>query len=162
MPYPTPPQFIAFLDANPTRYKNTPLPDGYNPTQDILNELSYRADIANPDPQGTVPKPLTNGDLRALLSDDSAGRLSDTWWYNMQINLEGEEGSREDAVTQVEAAVDRNNITAAEGTLLIDEINSTIPDPDWPPTVQDDSDLMKEWDLGGMNGDFVNNSLGRV
>ena len=169
MPYPTPPQFIAFLDANPARYKNTPEPDGYNSTQDILNELADRKDIANPEPQGDVPKPLNNGDLQVLLSEDSSGRLSDTWWYNMQINLvagtdpaTGITGSREDAVTQVETAVDRNNITEAEGTLLIDEINSTILDPDWSSTVQDDSDLKKEWDLGGMSGSFVDSSLGRV
>jgi len=168
MPYPDYSIFVAFLDANPTRYKNTPEADGYNTTQDILNEITLREMMPNPEPQGEVPKPLSNADLQALLSEDSSGRLSDTWWYSMQTNLNssinldtGVVGSREDAVAQVDTSVDRNNITEAEGTALKNEINSTIPDPSWQSEVQDDADCKKEWDLGGMATSYVNDALGR-
>jgi hypothetical protein len=154
--------FIAFLDANPTRYKNTPEVDGYNSTQDILNELADRKLIANPDPQGDVPGPLTIGDLQLLLSPESLGKLSDSWWDIMRAYIAESNGSRSDAVDMVNVALSRGNITQDEATDLINAINAVIPDPSWPSEVQDNSDLRTEWDLGGMNSAFVNNSLGRV
>jgi hypothetical protein len=130
MSYPTPSIFIAFLDANPTRYKNTPEADGYNSTQDIANEITDRKMIPNPTPQGDVPKPLTITDLQALISEDSIGRLSDSWWNQMRVNLSGETsengitGTREDAVAQVNVAFERNNITERLIQLFLIQIGS--------------------------------------
>ena len=160
MPLPTPTELIAFFDANPARYKNNPLGDGYNPTDELNVELTKQEEIANPTPQGDVETPLTIADAQALISVESLGRLSDSWWDNMRIYL-SEEGSRADAVAIVNNAESRGNITPTEGTDLRNALLSTISDPNWPATVLDDCDGIKQWNQGGFTYKFTNDALGR-
>jgi hypothetical protein len=164
MPYPTNPVFIAFLDANPTRYKNTPEPDGYNSTQDILNEITLSAIIANPDPVTQVPITVTIASAQAVLSVESLGKLSDSWWdtFNQYLNNGGNSaGTRQDAYDMIANAQSRANLTETEADALRALLDTTEDDPTYSPTIQDDPDCKKEWDLGGFSSSYTDSALGR-
>lgn len=159
MAYPDYPTFIVFLDTNSGKYKNNPEPDGYNSTINIVDIITIRPEIANPEPQGTVPKPFTVQDTQALLSDESMGKLTDTWWASYTATLENE--NRENAKSYVINAEKRVDILPTESIAIQAELDSTILDPSWSATVPGDSDAMAEWDLSGFSSDYVNTALGR-
>ena len=172
MAYPTPVELIAWFDANPTRYKNTPDPgpnDGYNSTEQLSTELATQYPVAaGPAPQVYEFVPTVPG-TKALLDDDSKGRLDDNFWslwteliLGMGQEVSAQETERRDTgVEFIDNAVARANLSAEEQTAINNYLTNQVDDPAWPANVPGPSDSRAQWDVGGINHDYINQSLGR-
>ena len=160
--YPSYPDFIAFLDANPGKYKNTPEPDGYNPSATIAVDITTRPLIPNPVPQEDIYNDINVPGMQALMSVETLGRISDQWWASVSTAIINQTEERETIVAFIDNADSRGNITTPDEVVALkDYVTGVSPDPTWESQVLGPSDAMTEWSLGGMSVDYIDEALGR-
>lgn len=147
----TPANLKAFLDANPARYKSGPdlQPDGYLTTGHIENLLVGQQLIANPQPQGTIPKPWTAMQLLGVVSAATQGNLAG---HNLIAEVQVCAMSQDAAgiLALAQLAVNVGAMTPAEQTAVQAIVTATQPDPAWPAQVQGPSDLQNNFGVASL------------
>ncbi len=106
----------------------------WKPTGDLFGLLNDGYSGPNPAPAPEVPRHLVDTDLLGLLSPASQKRIVN--YPNLPViigQIEAQNRAQLTSWAQVLAAGEI--ITPEETGALLGYINSTVPDPAWPPTV---------------------------
>jgi hypothetical protein len=158
---PPPAELLALFDSNPGKYKDTPEPDGYNPTQKLVVRLHRPPQIPNPNAQQNVPKPINADDLWSVLTEGEMASIGMEGLRLLQDALES--GDRSRIKRLVGVALEKAWIGQSKHDAIVAEINAEIPDPDWTATVAGPNDREATWPqfASGVRAKYIDSVLGR-
>lgn len=166
-------ELLAEFDTDPVTmgYKDAPVePDGYKDTRTLGWLISSIRQIPNPDAADPVPKDLNADDLynlipmpeRVQIITANGGTNNDGWWwaeFERMCAANDKLGLTRLVTTGFGALYYIRDTSDA----LIAEINATVDDPNYPPTI-DDPDTPRITVLWGettVNYEQIDRVLGR-
>ena len=107
--------------------------DGLTYSQ-IAEWFNFQPLIDNPEPQGTIPDPVTIPELLSLTTPERAIELMGVPAYRDAVNAYNT-GNFTDALAYINVMHDAAVITAQEYEAVLTELSKTMPDPNYQPQI---------------------------
>ncbi len=162
---PPPAELIALFDSDPGKYKNNPLPDGYNPTRMLIHKLALAPQVPNPVVRPDVHEhdPMAVQDLYSALSGAELSSIGLEGWKAIRDTIES--GDRAGVKRLANIALQKGWITQAKYDAIVAYVDAVVPDPEWTATVSRLNDLRANWpdQEKGIHRRYIHETvLGRV